>query len=141
MNIRELKSKGVLVMFKKTLILTIVFVLIFGVFVYAEKPIPTSLEQPVNLTVRDDDGILRYRWTNPSSIIQATEDVNNSEYEHYAILYYLFDWKLNDGDWNTCPTPNDPSFKDEIHGYFYANMPNIQIDEKGTQKVSLLYGT
>ena len=55
-------------MFKKILILTLVFVLVLGVFVNAEKPIPTSLEKPINLTVRDDDGILRPRWANPSII-------------------------------------------------------------------------
>ena len=128
-------------MFKKIPILTIVFVLIFGVFVYAEKPIPTSLEKPINLTVRDDDGILRYRWTNPISIIEVAEDINNSEYEYYANLYYLLDWKLNDGGWNICPAPNDPNFNDEIHDYFYMHMPNIQIDEKGNSEGSLLHGT
>lgn len=121
-------------MFKKILMLTLVLVLVFGVLAYAEKPIPTSLEKPLNLTVRKDGDILRPRWTNPSSIIQATNDVNNSDYELYANLYYLFDWKLNDGDWNICPAPNNPSFNDEIHGYFYMNMPNIQIDEKGNSE-------
>lgn len=121
-------------MFKKILGLTFIFMLIFGVFVYAEKAIPTSLEKPTNLTVREDGDILRVRWTNPSSIIQATNDVNDSAYEQYASLYYMFDWKLNDGDWNICPPPNDPSFKDEIHGYFYMHMPNIQMDEKGNSE-------
>lgn len=121
-------------MLKKTLLLILVFVLILGVFVYAEKPIPKSLDKPVNLTVRDDDGILRPRWTNPSSIIQATNDANDSNFEYYADLFYLFDWKLNDGNWNICPTPNDPSFKDEIHGYFYMNMPSVQMDEKGNSE-------
>lgn len=121
-------------MFKKSLLLTLVFLLIFGAIVYAEKSIPTSLDRPVNLSVRDDDGILRPRWTNPSSIIQATEDVNDSNYEYYADLFYLFDWKLNDGDWNVCPTPNDPSFRDERHGYFYMYMPSIQMDEKGNSE-------
>ncbi|MDR7869319.1 MAG: S-layer homology domain-containing protein [Tissierellaceae bacterium] len=121
-------------MLKKVIIFTFVLLLTFGVYVRAEKPIPTSLEKPVNLTVRDDDGILRPRWTNPSSIIQATDDVNDSDYEYYASLYYLFDWKKNDGDWNVCPTPNDPRFNDDIHGYFYMYMPNIQIDEKGNSE-------
>lgn len=121
-------------MFKKVFILVLVFVLLFTVLAYAEKPIPTSLEKPLNLTVRDDGNILRPRWTNPSSIIQATNDVNNSDYEQYANLYYMFDWKLNDGNWNICPTPNDPNFNDEIHGYFYMNMPNIQIDEMGNSE-------
>ncbi len=115
-------------------ILVFIFLLSSGVFVLAEKPIPTSLEKPLNLIVRDDDGVLRPRWTNPTSIIQATEDVNNSDYEYYANLYYLFDWKKNDGNWNVCPTPNDPSYDDEIHGYFYMNMPNLQIDEKGNSE-------
>ncbi|MDD2495672.1 MAG: S-layer homology domain-containing protein [Tissierellia bacterium] len=121
-------------MFKKTMILTLTFLLVFGGFVYAEKPIPISLEKPVNLTVRDDDGILKPRWTNPSSIIQATKDVNNGDYEYDASLYYMFDWKLNDGDWNICPAPNDPSFNDNIHGPFYLYMPNKQIDEKGNSE-------
>ncbi|MDD4089747.1 MAG: hypothetical protein PHP29_08665, partial [Tissierellia bacterium] len=92
-------------MFKKVFVFILVFVLVFGVLAYAEKAIPTSLEKPVNLTVREDGDILRTRWTNPSSIIQATNDVNNSDYEVYADLYYLFDWKKNEGDWNVCPTP------------------------------------
>ncbi len=121
-------------MFKKIIIFTMVFLLAFGVCVKAEKPIPTSLEKPINLTVRDDDGILRPRWTNPSSIIQATHGINNSDYEYYANLYYLFDWKKNDSNWNVCPTPNDPNFNDEIHGYFYMSMPNIQTDEKGNSE-------
>ena len=121
-------------MFKKVLLLTLVFVLVFGVLAYAEKAIPTSLEKPVNLTVREDGDILRTRWTNPSSIIQATNDVNNSDYEVYADLYYLFDWKKNEGDWNVCPTPASPNFEDEIHGYFYMHMPNIQMDEKGNSE-------
>ena len=121
-------------MFKKILILTLVFVLVLGVFVNAEKPIPTSLEKPINLTVRDDDGILRPRWANPSSIIQISNDVNDSNFEYYADLFYLFDWKLNDESWNICPTPNSPSYNDDIHGYFNMYMPNIQIDEKGNSE-------
>lgn len=121
-------------MFRKTLALVLVLLLLLGTFVYAEKPIPKSLEKPINLTVRDDDGILRARWTNPTSIIQASNDVNASNYEQYADLYYIFDWKLNDGNWNVCPSPNDPSFNDDIHGYFYMYMPSIQIDEKGNSE-------
>lgn len=121
-------------MFKKVFILTLVFLLAFGVYVKAEKPIPTYLEKPVNLTVRDDDGILRPRWTNPSSIVQATMDVNNADYEYNSSLYYMFDWKLNDGDWNICPAPKDSIFNDDIHGYFYLYMPNIQIDDKGNSE-------
>lgn len=121
-------------MFKKVFILVLVFVLALSVTAYAEKPIPTSLEKPLNLTVRDDDNILRPRWTNPSSIIQATDDVNNSDYEQYANLYYMFDWKLNEGNWNICPPPNDSDFNDEIHGYFQMYMPSIQIDEKGNSE-------
>ncbi len=121
-------------MFKKIIIFTVVFLLTLGVYVKAEKPIPNSLEKPMNLTVRDDGGILRPRWTNPSSIIQATHDVINSNYEYYSNLYYLFDWKKNEGNWNVCPTPNDPNFNDESHGYFYMNIPNIQIDEKGNSE-------
>lgn len=120
-------------MFKKILALTLVFILTIGVFAYAEIPIPTSLEKP-NLTVRDDNNILRARWTNPSSIIQVTNDVNDSNYDQYGNLYSLFDWKLNDGNWNICPTPNDPKFNDDIHGYFYLNMPNVQIDEGGNSE-------
>ncbi|MDD2447159.1 MAG: S-layer homology domain-containing protein [Tissierellia bacterium] len=121
-------------MFKKTLILILVFVLAFGSFVYAKKPIPTSLEKPVNLTIREDGSILKTRWTNPSSIVQASSDVNDSEFEQDASLYYLFDWKLNDGNWNVCPTPYDPSFNDDINGYFYMYMPGMQIDEKGNSE-------
>lgn len=121
-------------MFKKTFLLTLAFILILGVFVYAEKPIPKSLEKPINLTIRPDGDLMKSRWTNPASIIQAANDVNNSDYEYYANLYYLFDWKLNDGDWNICPTPNSPTFNDDVHGYFYMDMPSIQIDDKGNSE-------
>lgn len=121
-------------MLKKVIIFTIVFLLTMGIYVKAEKPIPTSLEKPTNLTVRDDGNILKPRWTNPASIVQATQDVNNQDYEYNANLYYLFDWKKNDGNWNVCPTPNSSNFNDEIHGYFYMNMPNIHIDEKGNSE-------
>lgn len=118
-------------MFKKIMIFTMVFLLAFGIYVKAEKPIPSSLEKPGSFTVREDGDILRPRWTNPPSIVQATNDVNDSAYEKDASLYYLIDWKMNDGNWNVCLPPDDPSFNDEVHGYFYANMPSVQIDEKG----------
>lgn len=68
---------------------------------------------------------------NPTSIVQATNDVNDSAYEKSASLYYLIDWKMNDGNWNVCLSPDNPNFNDEVHGYFYGNMPNVQIDKKG----------
>lgn len=105
-----------------------------GLFVFAEKPIPTSLDKPESLTVRDDEGILRATWTNPKSIVQATKDVNGSAYEHNASLYYLIDWKKNDGPWNICLSPDDPNFNDEPYGYFSMYMPNKMIDESGTSE-------
>ncbi len=123
-------------MIKKIVSFTLVLVMVLscGLYVSAEKPIPKSLDKPESLTVRDDDGILRVTWVNPKSIIQATNDVNSSEYEHSASLYYLFDWKKNDGPWNICPSPEDPSFNNDINGYFYMNMPNIQIDNNGSSE-------
>ena len=120
-------------MSKRVLIYAMVFILVLSncSIIFAEKPIPKSLEKPSSLVIRDDDDLLRVRWTNPETIIQATNDINGSEYEYYAELFYLFDWKKNDGNWNICPSPEDPSFNDEVHGYFYGNMPNVQIDEKG----------
>ncbi len=124
-------------MFKKTVSFTLILILLLSCSIYAsaEKPIPTSLEKPQNLIVRNDEGEFRLRWTNPKSIIQITNDVNDSAYEYYAELFYLFDWKINDGNWNIGLTPNDPKFNEEIHDYFGASMPNIIIDENGTSEI------
>lgn len=117
-----------------SLILVLILVLSCGAYVSAEKPNPTSLERPESLTVRDDEGILRATWVNPKSIVQASEDVNDSAYEEYAELFYLFDWKKNDGEWNVCPSPEDPNFNDDINGYFYMYMPSVQIDDNGSSE-------
>lgn len=118
--------------------LMFILVLSCATFTSADKPIPTSLEKPSNLAVREDGDLLQARWTNPPSIVQATNDVNNSEYEQSANLYYLFDWKMNDGSWNICPSPNDSSFNDDVHGYFNAYMPGVQIDEKGNSNFTFV---
>lgn len=123
-------------MLKKIISFSLILALILscGIYASAEKPVPKSLDKPGSLTIRDDDGILKATWTNPQSIIQATKDVTDGEYEQNASLYYLFDWKKNDGNWNVCPSPNDPNFNDIPHGYFYMNMPNIMIDNSGTSE-------
>ncbi len=59
LKVNKIREREVLIMLKKVLILTLIFLLVLGAFVYGEKPIPTSLEKPINLTVRDDDGILK----------------------------------------------------------------------------------
>ncbi|MFA5524604.1 MAG: S-layer homology domain-containing protein [Tissierellales bacterium] len=122
---------------KRIISLTLVLILILscGVQVFAEKPVPTSLEKPESLTVRDDNDILRVTWVNPISIVQASEDVNDSDYDEYAQLFYLVDWKKNDGQWNICPSPEDPNFNDDTNGYFYENMPNVQIDNNGSSEL------
>lgn len=110
-------------------ILTVVMILILGQSAFADDDIPKSLPAPSSLFVRNDEGILRPTWTNPQSIITNLE---NSEY--YSNLLYLFDWKLNDGNWNIGLLPDDPNYVDEIHGYFYAYMLNVMIDENGTSE-------
>lgn len=127
-------------MFKKITILTITLLLTLGSFVVAAKPLPTSLEKPVNLTVREDTGLLITKWTHPESIIQIAKDLESSEYQvelgDSADLYYLIDWKKNDGEWNICPPPKNPNFTDEINQYFYMRVINKIMDEKGSSEES-----
>lgn len=54
-------------MIKKIMIFAMIFLLVFGIYVNAEKPIPSSLDKPASFTVRDDGGPLLIRWT----ILQA----------------------------------------------------------------------
>ncbi|SCG83974.1 S-layer domain protein [Proteiniborus sp. DW1] len=111
-----------------SLVLVIILTLSCIVLASAEKPMPTSLERPESLTVRDNGGILEVRWTNPKSIVQIANDANDRTFEYYANLVYVFDWKKNDGNWNIGLTRNDPNFNDEIHGYFTEWVPNGDVD-------------
>lgn len=54
-------------------------------------------------------------------------------------LYYAVDWKKNDGSWNIGEiTPDSPTYIDEIHGYFFGYLDNIQQDENGASESFLV---
>lgn len=115
-------------MLKKTISIFLVFVFIlsstFGVFAV----VPTSIESPKNLSLRENGGsIIDLRWTNPASIMKVLEDIDNSEYS--GNLAYLVDWKENDGEWHTAIPSSDPNFDDDIHGQFYGYVGGLLIDE------------
>lgn len=115
-------------MLKKTISIFLVFVFVlsstFGVFAV----VPTSIESPKNLSLRENGGsIIDLRWTNPASIMKVLEDIDNSEYS--GNLAYLVDWKENDGEWHTAIPSSDPNFDDDIHGQFYGYVGGLLIDE------------
>lgn len=81
-------------MLKKLLVFTLVLALTLSCasFVSAEKSPPTLLEKPQSPALwQSHESTLEFRWTNPASILQIADDVNESEYP--ASFYYLVDWK------------------------------------------------
>lgn len=118
-------------MLKKVIILLIACILFFSnlVCVSAEGIIPTSLEKPQDITIRNEgDSLLYLRWTNPTSIIKVVRDTENGEYD--ADISYLVDWKKNGGNWNIAIPSSDSNWDGNLHGYFSGNLPNIMTDEK-----------
>lgn len=119
-------------MLKRILSIALVFALVLSCtfFVQAEKSPPTSLEKPQSPALwQSHESTLEFRWTNPPSILQVTNDVNDAEY--HATFSYLIDWKKNDGNWNVAVPTSDPIWDDSLHGQFSGNMPNVMFDENG----------
>ena len=121
-------------MLKKFLALTIILVLVLScsLFVFAETTLPTSLEKPLDLSVRSEgESEFKIRWTNPASVLKLSEDVVEAGHS----LYYAIDWKKNNGSWYIGDiTPDSANYIDEIHGYFFGHLGNIQHDEKGASE-------
>ncbi len=119
-------------MLKKLLVFTLILTLTLSCsfFVSAENSPPTSLEKPKSPALwQSHESTLQFRWTNPASILQIADDVNESEYA--ASFYYLVDWKKNDGSWNIAITSSDPSWDDDLYGQFRGHMPSMMSDENG----------
>ncbi|MDD4802834.1 MAG: S-layer homology domain-containing protein [Syntrophomonas sp.] len=125
-------------MLKKLLVLTITLSLLLSgsIFALAETTLPTSIDKPQNLSIRSNgDSEFRIRWTNPASVLKINEDIISQGHS----LYYAIDWKKNDGNWNIGDITHDsPNYIDEIHGYFFGFLDNIQQDENGASESFLV---
>ena len=68
----------------------------YVLFSHANPVWPSSIENPQDLSIRDDDGIFRIRWKNPDSILKLYDDIQGEGHD----LMVVIDWKLNDQEWN-----------------------------------------
>jgi hypothetical protein len=115
-----------------TLFISIILILSCSQYSKAEFTTPTSIEEPTSVVVRtDDNSTFRLRWTNPKSVLQLTDDVNDYAYN----IIYLIDWKKNDGPWNIGVTYTDTSYNEELHHYqFSGYMASTMSDELGASE-------
>lgn len=96
-----------------------------------ENPVwPSSIDKPINLSVRNDDGIFRIRWKNPDSVLKLYDDIQG----HGHSLMLFIDWKLNDGEWNITLNSNDPDYDSEKHDYFIEDIGSLLADDDNTQE-------
>jgi len=119
-------------MAKKCITLLIILFL-FVPFVHysvAESALPSSIEKPMNLSIRDDDGIFRIRWKNPDSVLKLYNDIIDDGHE----LMLVIDWKLNDGAWNITACSNEPDYDADKHDYFSENIGTLLTDTDNTQE-------
>ena len=117
-------------MFKKFIAFSLVFIFILSstLGVFAGAKVPTSIESPKNLSLRENgESIIDLRWTNPASIMKVLKDIDNSEYS--GDLAYLVDWKMNDSEWHTAIPSSDPNFNDDVNGQFYGHVGGLLVDE------------
>lgn len=116
-----------------SIVVTIILLLSLTFSVNAENNAPVSLEAPRDTSLRQDTASIIYlRWTNPTSILKLTENIENGDYQ--GLLTYLIDFKVNNGNWNVAIPFSDSRFDDNINGQFTFNMRNILKDEKGTSE-------
>ena len=113
-------------MFKKlsSLLLCITMIFTLSTSSVADFTKPSKLDSAVSASVRDDDGIIRFRWQHPRSVYDLIDQLNGEG------LYYLVDWKKNNGEWNVTPNPDSTEFIDEIHGFFMGHAGNILVDDE-----------
>lgn len=77
----------------------------------AEFSLPASLEGPTSAVVRDAGvGELNLRWTNPKN----TMDLMDAAIDNGGSIYYLIDWKINDGPWNITPHSQSPNYNADV---------------------------
>ncbi len=121
-------------MSKKIVSLTLTIILIItSVMIVSAASLPTSLEKPLQPVARTENpSIIDVRWTNPASILTLIQELEDGEHE--ASMYYLIDWKKNDGNWNVAISPSDPKWDGNLHGQFSGNMPNLMWDEDGVSE-------
>ncbi len=90
--------------------------------------IPSSVEAPRNLAARNDDGIIRLRWTVPQSVIDLVEDADN--------VLYCIDWKVNDGPWHfDTPEYREGTYDFDKDDAFIGFVGNLSKDENNTQEI------
>lgn len=123
-------------MFKKG-ILSIVIVAILIVsttfIAYAESGVPKSIEAPQDPSLRlEHESTIDFRWTNLASVLKILDDLSNFEYS--GQLYYLIDWKLNDGAWNVALERDDPNFDYDLDDQFTSDMGSSMLDDDGVSE-------
>ena len=123
-------------MFKKGILsMVIVAILIVSTtfIAYAESGVPKSIEAPQDPSLRlEHESTIDFRWTNPASVLKILDDLSNAEY--YGQLYYLIDWKLNDGAWNIALERGDPNFDYDLNGQFTSDMGGSMLDDDGVSE-------
>lgn len=107
-------------------------ILTFTPYVAAEDDftLPASLDKPLNLTVRDNDGQFLVRWTNPDSIMKLLSDIEGEGHT----VFLAIDWKLNNGAWNIALSPAQPGFDEETGWYFIDYISNLQTDDNNVSE-------
>lgn len=113
--------------------LVVILIISTSVIAYAEGDVPKSIEAPQDPSLRlEHESTIDFRWTNPASVLKILDDLSNAEY--YGQLYYLIDWKLNDGAWNVALERSDPNFDDNLNGQFTSDMGSSMLDDDGVSE-------
>lgn len=112
------------------LFLAVLFIIPTSIVSFAENP--TSLEAPINLNAREDNGSIMVRWTVPKSV---KDYAVNSDGE----MIYVFDWKKNDGPWHNSGAINESTLEKDTEQIFYGSVGNIPIDENDVQERFFVY--
>lgn len=124
--------------FKKQLLSIIIILgIILGLgsnnLVFAKNDIPSSIESPQNVTVREGNQEILLRWKTPKSILNLIENSDGGDSIIYAI-----DWKQDNGDWHfDNKLPGDSCYTDnyfDSFGVFFGYQANHIIDEADTNE-------
>ncbi len=114
-------------------LLAMLFILPGTTLSFAEGSVPNSLEAPMNVNARIDNGSIMLRWTVPQSILDYVE-------ESFGVGEMLFaiDYKINNGTWKYGGSISEEileSYEDQFKGY----VDEMKTDVGNVQETFFVY--